>query len=144
MHYGANLMFQARFKVVSNLADWESLIQMTDRATGDLLDLTGGSMPLIWSIEARLQGERYLRPWLSAASNDGSGSLTVQGPGLLRIWFPAAVMSAMTPGSYIVTLIVTDGTLTRQIWAGLLPVIGKDISIGQGYSLGGAYYGGRW
>lgn len=137
-------MFAARFRIVSNLADWETTIQMTDRATGALLDLTGGSKPLTWTVEARLQGERYLRPWLSAASNDGSGYLTVVGPGLLRIWFPAAIMSSMTPGSYTVYLIVTDNTLTRQIWVGLLPIIGKDISIGQGYSLGGGYYGSRF
>lgn len=137
-------MFISRFKPVSNQADWESLIQLTDRATGNLLDLTGGSNPLTWTIEARLQGKRYLRPWLSAASNDGSGYLTIQGPGLLRIWFPVAVMQSMEPGSYQTTLIVTDNTLTRQIWVGLLPVIGKEISIGAGYSLGGSYYGGQW
>lgn len=137
-------MFGARFRPVSNIADWETIVQMTDRATGNLLDLTGGTLPLTWTIEARLQGERYLRPWLSASTVDGSGYLTIMGPGLLRIWFPVAVMGAMQPGSYNVTLIVTDGTLTRQIWMGLLPVGGKDISIGQGYSLGGGFYGGRW
>jgi hypothetical protein len=117
---------------------------MTDRATGDLLDLTGGSKPLTWTIEARLQGERWLRPWLSATSVDGSGYLTIIGPGLLRIWFPQAVMGAMQPGSYNVTLVVTDGTLTRQIAVGLLPVDGREISIGTGYTLGGGWYGGRW
>lgn len=137
-------MFSARFRPVSNLADWETLIQMTDRATGDLLDLTGGTKPLTWSIVAKLQGKRYLRPWLTAATNDGSGYLTVIGPGLLRIWFPVAVMGAMEPGSYHVTLVVTDQTLTRQIWVGLLPVIGNELSIGAGYSLGGGFYGSDW
>lgn len=134
-------MFGTRFKPVSNQADWQSIVQMTDKATGALLDLTGGSTPLIWTVEARLQNERPLRPWLTAASNDGSGYLTVLGLGLLQIWFPVAVMQAMEPGSYNVTLIVTNGVYTRQIWLGLLPVSGRKISIGQGYSLGGAFYG---
>lgn len=137
-------MFQTRFKPVSNQADWDTLIQMTDRATGELLDLTGGAKPLTWTVEARLQGKRYLRPWLSAASNDGSGYLTIQGPGLLRIWFPVAIMGSMEPGSYRMTLIVTDQTLTRQIALGLLPVVGREISIGAGYSLGGGFYGSDW
>lgn len=137
-------MFGAKFRPVSNLADWETICQLTDRATGELLDLTGGAKPLTWTIVAKLQNERYLRPWLTAASNDGSGYLTIIGPGLLRIWFPAAVMGSMQPGSYQVTLVVTDGTLTRQIWIGLLPVIGNEISIGAGYSLAGGFYGGQW
>lgn len=136
-------MFAARFRPVSNLADWQTIVQMTDVATGDLLDLTGGSTPLTWTIEARLQNyrNRPLRPWLQASTGDGSGSLTVLGLGLLQIFFAASVMQAMEPGSYEVRLTVTNGTYTRQIWTGLLPVTGREISIGQGYSLGGQFYG---
>ena len=134
-------MFAARFKPVSNQADWQSLIQITDKATGALLDLTGGTTPLTWTIEARLQGERWLRPWLKAATGDGSGYLSVAGLGLLQILFPVTVMQGLEIGSYEMFLGVTNGTLTRQIYLGLLPVVGKHTRLAPGYGSRPSYYG---
>jgi hypothetical protein len=134
-------MFSLRFKPVSNQADWLCNVQMTDKATGELLDLTGGSAPLTWTIEARLVGRRPLRPWLAASSTDGSGALTVAGLGILKIWFPVAQMQSLEPGSYEISLIVTNGAFTRQMSLGLLPVVGREISISTGYAIGGSWYG---
>jgi hypothetical protein len=134
-------MFSLRFKPVANTADWLCNVQMTDKATGELLDLTGGSVPLTWTIEARLVGKRPLRPWLSASSTDGSGALTTPALGILQIFFPVTQMQSLEPGSYEISLIVTNGIFTRQMSLGLLPVVGREISIATGYAIGGNWYG---
>lgn len=129
-------MFNFRTKPVSNQADWLMFIQMTDKNTGELLDLTGGDVPLTWTIEARLQGDRWLRPYLQASTGDGSGCLYVAALGVLGVFFPAAIMEGVELGSYDLFLGVTNGVYTRQVSLGLMPVTGKHISIAPGYGQG--------
>lgn len=133
-------MFRSRLKPISNQADWTCFIQMTDKDTGALLDLTGGSTPLTWTLEARLQGGRYARPWLQIASDDGSGQLYVAALGVLGIWVPVGTMQSFEMGSYELFLGVTNGVFTRQISLGLLPIIGKSVGMASAYGLG-RYYG---
>jgi hypothetical protein len=129
-------MFNVRLKPVSNQADWVCFMQMTDKDTGELLDLTGGSVPLTWTFEARLQGGRWLRPFLQTSSDDGSGQIYVAALGVLGLNFPVATMQALEVGSYELFLGVTNGVFTRQISLGLLPVVGKSVSIAPGYRIG--------
>jgi hypothetical protein len=129
-------MFNVRLKPITNFADWLTAIQMTERSTGELLDLTGGDVPLTWTLEVRLQGGRWLRPWIKTDSSDGSGQLTVAALGVLQIFIPAAVMEGLEPGSYGMSLTVTNGVFTRQIFTGLLPIVGQHVSIAPGYGLG--------
>ena len=132
-------MFNLRLKPVTNLADWQMFMQLTDKNTGELLDLTGGDVPLTWTLEVRIQAQRYLRPWLKVSTGDGTGSLYVAALGVLGILFPAAVMAGLEPGSYRMSLIVANGVFTRQIFTGLLPVVGQPTSIAPGYGAGYLY-----
>lgn len=132
-------MFNVRLKPITNLADWQSFVQITSKNTGELLDLTGGDVPLTWTIMVQLQADRGARPWLKASTGDGSGQLYVAALGVLGIFFPASITAGLEPGSYRMSLTVANGVFTRQIFAGLLPVVGQHTSIAPGYGAGYLY-----
>lgn len=116
-------MFKLRLKPVSNQADLQMNIVIRDKQTGELLDLTGANPGLTWRFEAWPVGARYAQqPYLTGSTD--TGELTVTGPGTLQIFFPVGVMQSIEPGSYKMQLIVFDGTFTRAIYVGLLPVVG--------------------
>jgi len=48
-------------------------------------------------------------------------------------------MQTLQTGSYQVYLIATNGTFTRQIYIGLLPVLGDPIYVGADYGFGYRY-----
>lgn len=133
-------MFNTRLKPVSNQGDWLCFIQMTDKDSGALLDLTGGSTPLSWTLEARLQGGRPSRAFIRISTADASGQLYVAALGVLGIWVPVGNMQTLEVGSYQIFLGVTNGAFTRQISLGLLPIIGKPVNIASAYGTG-RYYG---
>jgi hypothetical protein len=135
-------MFNVRLKPISNQADWTTFIQMTSKQDGSLLDLTGGTTPLTWTLEARLKGERWTRPWLLIATNDGSGWLYVAALGVLGINVPVGTLQSLEMGSYDLYLSVTNGVFTRQIYLGLLPIAGKHVASLPSYGYGyGRLYG---
>ena len=113
-------MFQARFKPVTNQSDWATSIQFNDKATGTPIDITGDDVPLSFNLALKPVGEG------NAAALTGStatGELTLPSLGILQIFFPAARMQALTPGSYDVGLTVTNGLNTAQILLGRLPIV---------------------
>jgi hypothetical protein len=132
-------MFGVRFKPASNLADWQSLIQMTDKSTGELIDLSGGATPITWALRARLIGKAKPGYAQIAIDNAGLGGITLQGVGVMQIYVPASVMQTLQTGSYQVYLIATNGTMTRQIYIGLLPVMGDPIYVAPDYGFGYRY-----
>ena len=52
---------------------------------------------------------------------------------------PASVMATLQTGSYQVYLIATNGTMTRHIYIGLLPVLGDPIYTAPDYGFGYRY-----
>ena len=112
---------------------------MTDKTSGELIDLSGGATPITWTLKARLIGK--VKPGYAQINidNAGLGGITLQGPGVMAIYVPASVMATLQTGSYQVYLIATNGTFTRQIYIGLLPVIGDPIYVGADYGFGYRY-----
>lgn len=128
-------MFTARFQPVSNRADWSTAIRIFDKATGDLCDATGGDVPLTWTLCAHLKGGRY--GWPSLQGSTSTGEITAPSLGILAIFFPATTMGGLEPGSYDISLLVTNGIFTTEIFVGLLPVIGRHLGLPSGY---GSFY----
>ena len=113
-------MIQARFKPVTNQSDWATSIQFNDKATGTPIDITGDDMPLSFALALQLVGERNM-PALTGGT--ATGELTLPSLGILQIFFPAARMQALAPGSYDIGLTVTNGVNTVQILLGRLPIV---------------------
>lgn len=113
-------MFQARFKPVANQSDWATSIQFNDKATGTPIDITGDDMPNSFALAVQLVGDGNM-PALTGST--ATGELTLPSLGILQIFFPAARMQALTPGSYNVGLTVTNGVNTAQILLGRLPLV---------------------
>jgi hypothetical protein len=113
-------MFQARFKPVTNQSDWATSIQFNDKATGTPIDITGDDMPNSFALAVQLVGDGNM-PALTGST--ATGELTLPSLGILQIFFPAARMQALTPGSYDVGLTVTNGVNTAQILLGRLPLV---------------------
>ncbi len=119
-------MFQAKFKPISNGADWSTNISFTDQATGEPIDLTGGDVPNSFTFIAQpVQNNRWvLNPSLVGSS--ATGEITIVSPGLLNLFFPATRMNTMRVGSYRCGLTITNlptGPYTIEIFLGLLPVL---------------------
>jgi hypothetical protein len=113
-------MFQARFKPVTNQSDWATSIQFNDKATGMPIDITGDDMPNSFALAVQLVGDGNM-PALTGST--ATGELTLPSLGILQIFFPAARMQVLTPGSYDVGLTVTNGVNTAQILLGRLPLV---------------------
>jgi len=111
-------MFNARFKPVSNQADWATNITFADRATGAPIDLSG----LSFTLAAQLLGQPNA-PTLIGST--GTGEITSPSLGVLQVYFPASRMKGLTPGSYRVgmTVFQPSSGFTVQAMIGLLPVI---------------------
>jgi hypothetical protein len=111
-------MFNARFKPVSNQADWSTALYFNDRALGTPVDLTG----LSFTLAAQLLGQPNA-PTLSGST--ATGELTSPSLGVLQVYFPAARMMSLTPGSYQVGMTVFQPAsgFTVQVLLGILPVI---------------------
>lgn len=128
------MAFHAKLKEVSNQGDWALPVQFLDRASGQLVDLTGDSFYLAVVPCAPPPGSSYRgyygygahrantgrTPILSGSTD--TGELTITGPGMLYIYFPAATMRGVPPGMYRVGLTATNGAQTVQIVIGYLPV----------------------
>ncbi len=111
-------MFNARFKPVSNQADWATALVFNDRATGTPVDLTG----LSFSLAAQLLGQQNAPTLIGGTS---TGELTNPSLGVLQVYFPASRMIGLTPGSYQVGMTVFQASsgFTVQVLLGVLPVI---------------------
>jgi hypothetical protein len=111
-------MFNARFKPVSNQADWSTTLTFVDRAQGTPVDLTG----LSFTLSAQLAGSRNA-PALNGST--ATGELTNPSLGVLQVYVPASRMQGLTPGSYQVGMTVFQASsgFTAQVLLGVLPVI---------------------
>jgi hypothetical protein len=126
------MAFHAKLKEVSNQGDWALPIQFLDRASGQLIDLSGDSFYLAVVPCAPPPGSSYRgygyghqaysgrSPVLSGSTL--TGELQITGPGMLYVYFPAAQMRSLPPGMYKVGLTATNGAQTVQIVIGYLPV----------------------
>ena len=127
-------MFHAKLKEVSNQGDWALPIQFIDRASGQLVDLTGDEFYLAVVPCAPPPGSTY-RGFYGYGANLGysgrtpilsgstlTGELTVTGPGMLYCYFPVTSMRSIPPGMYRVGLTCSNGAQTIQIIVGYLPV----------------------
>ena len=127
-------MFQARFKPVTNQSDWATSVQFNDKASGTPIDITGDDVPLSFNLALKPVGQGSA-PALTGST--ATGELTLPSLGILQIFFPAARMQALTPGSYDVGLTVTNGLNTSQILLGRLPIVNG--IVGQSASATGDY-----
>lgn len=121
-----------QFPEVTNREDWSQIVGINDAETGLAVDLTGLTFQCeVRRMPPRVQGSGYGAfydigtvnwdaPVLTAALGSG---LTVIDIGKLQISFPESKMRALDPGTYAVALTATDGTATRQIFLGRLPVL---------------------
>jgi len=111
-------MFNARFKPVSNQADWATALFFNDRATGSAIDLTG----LAFMLAAQLLGQPNAPALIGSTA---TGELTNPSLGVLQVYFPASRMQGLTPGSYQVgmTVFQVSSGFTVQAMLGLLPVV---------------------
>jgi hypothetical protein len=107
-------MYLTKFHPVSNQGDWATWVLMSDRASGQPLDLSSLSFALA---AVRQQGCDAL------TGSSSTGELTNPSTGYLQIFFPVARMQALPPGSYKVGLTMSNGAYTRQLILGLLPVV---------------------
>lgn len=127
-------MFHAKLKEVSNQGDWAVPIQFIDRATGQLVDLTGDTFTLAVVPCAPSPGSTY-RGWYGYGAGRSwsgrtpiltgsteTGELKITGPGMLYVRFPADQMRSVPPGMYRVGLTCTNGSQTVQVTVGYLPV----------------------
>jgi hypothetical protein len=128
------MAFHAKLKEVSNQGDWAFPIQFLDRASGQLVDLTGDNFYLAVVPTAPPPGSSY-RGWYGYGAHQSysgrtpvlqgstiTGELTITGPGMVYVNFPAASMRSLPPGMYKVGLTCTNGAQTLQIMIGYLPV----------------------
>jgi hypothetical protein len=113
-------MFQARFRPVSNQSDWATPMQFNDKASGTPIDITGEDVPNSFVLALQLAGASN-GPALTGST--ATGELTLPSLGILQVFFPAARMQALAPGSYDVGLTVTNGINTAQILLGRLPIV---------------------
>jgi hypothetical protein len=111
------MAFHARLKEATNQSDWALPIQFIDRATGDLIDLSSDTFQLAL-VPTSPPGSTY--PVLTGSTV--TGELTVTGLGILYVYFPAARMSSLVPGTYKVGLTISNGVQTAQVLVGHLPV----------------------
>jgi hypothetical protein len=128
------MAFHAKLKEVSNQGDWALPIQFIDRSSGQHVDLTGDEFYLAVVPTAPPPGSTY-RGWYGYGANKSysgrtpilsgstlTGELTITGPGMLYVYFPAASMRSIPPGMYKVGLTCSNGSQTIQIAIGYLPV----------------------
>jgi hypothetical protein len=108
------MAFIAKFKPVSNQADWATTVYMWDKATGEALDLSS----LDFHLAAVL-----LSGHVALTGSIGTGELTLPSLGYLQIFFPVTRMQALPPGSYRVGLVMANDTYTKQLILGDLPVL---------------------
>ena len=109
-------------------------IQFLDRATATLIDISGDDFYLAVVPSAPPPGSSFRGRYSYGANQSyvgrtpvltGStvtGELTITGPGMLYVYFPAARMRSLYPGMYRVGLTCTNGSQTVQIAVGMLPV----------------------
>jgi len=127
--------FHAKLKEVSNQADWAMPIQIMDRSSQTLVDFTGTSFAIA-VVPAAPMPDATPRSWYgygvgSAAvltrqpvltGSTATGEISIFGPGVLFVYFPAARMRGLAPGMYKVGLTCTNGGQTIQLIIGYLPV----------------------
>jgi hypothetical protein len=120
-------MFKARFKPVSNQADWATTLTFNDRIAGTPIDITG----LSFTLTAQLLGCQNA-PTLNGST--ATGELTNPSLGVLQVYFPASRMQGLTPGSYQVGMTVFQASsgYTVQVMLGILPVIAGIVGMSPG------------
>lgn len=111
------MAFRAIFPEVSNQADWNGNAQLTDRASGQPIDM---SNIVTATLALQLLGQCN-SPILSGSL--ATGEITFPTPGIMLWRFPAARMQGLTPGAYDVGIILADAVPnTWQFIIGRLPV----------------------
>jgi hypothetical protein len=121
------------FPQVTNRETWNPTIGIYDDDTGLAIDLTN----ITFQLEIRrigpyrqFAGDGYAGydqigsysdcgPILSATLGNG---LTVIDTGIVQVFFTETQMRSLEPGTYAVSMTANDGTITRQIFVGRLPV----------------------
>jgi len=130
-------MYLVNFPQQSNSSDWLETIQLISEDDGTPLDLTGCTVKIgVWTQTQRGQGNALSTVWgfagnatpvLTAASNDGSGKLTILPEGVIQISFRVSDMQSLVAAYYEVGMILTNGTDTIQLVLGVLPVVNGGI-----------------
>lgn len=128
MSYATELAFPP----ISNREDLYQLLEFFDDDTGDAIDLS----PYSFSLEIRRTGPNldgasgYTPTYDYGSYNDygpvikaslGSG-LTIIDTGILELFVAASTIKSLNDGNYKMAMTVTDGTYTRQVFLGWLPV----------------------
>lgn len=107
-------MYYIQLQPISNSADWEDYIEITDSQNGDAVDCTGIDFTI--TVKDR-RGVKVL-----TASTD-NGMITLQDTNRLQILVPKSSLSNLSAGSYDFGLIATNGTNTDQAAYGTIPII---------------------
>jgi len=129
-------MLQINFPQQSNQADWTESIQLLSEDDSQPLWTTPPA-DLVVTLTVKSETRRgmgdvqipYISqqnmgpiPVISAASNDGSGLVSVFEAGNIEISVPASMMSNLVGGFYEVYMTMQTGGATLQIVRGILPL----------------------
>lgn len=117
------------FPPVSNREDWFQILSLNDDDTGAAIDLSGLTFQLeIRNLQDGSTSQYNISSFYYASASPiitaalGTG-LTVVDVGKLQIEILETKMRALNPGTYQVACTCTDGTKTRQLFVGRLPII---------------------
>lgn len=86
----------------------------------------GDQSQQFWNLPNQIGNVISFNPEVSAATNDGSGQLTLVN-GVLSINIPAATMQQLLPGYHEVGCTIKNVDTTRQLFVGILPLYLGDV-----------------
>jgi hypothetical protein len=125
-------MRQYAFDQASNRGDWsvDFAIQTADGPAiwdpvDDVVSLAMAMMGSGGLLDYGMTRQRDTRPDFVAASNDGTGRVTLVAPGLVSVYVPADTMAMWGAVELIVTLAYARVSDNRKatIWQGRLPLV---------------------
>lgn len=122
------------FPRVTNREDFNTVLSLVDDSDGSPIDLSA----ITFQCEIRrLRFMGFGSPYYDSTIYDGgpvilatlaNGFLTVIDLGKLQIRIPESAMKALCAATYQLSMTCTDGTDTRQIFLGRLPVVDGGVS----------------
>jgi hypothetical protein len=107
-------MYFVNFPAQSNKASFTNICELKDAVTGDLIDLTDTDLTF------NVLDDHCVR--LTATIGSGI-TLIPDYDGYFEIAFTASQMGALCEGSYQCHLIATREDITRDVFAGNLPIV---------------------
>jgi len=124
-------MYNGNISTVSNRADWQEAVVLTDEDSGDLIDIslcritmtltTGRRNPNLYP-QSAFYDYPINEPAVLTGSTD-TGEITKPDVGTFQWLFPFSRMSTLRQGEYIVGVRISQDTRTVQLIVGTVTVI---------------------